>query len=252
MKLVAIDTETTGLDPKTSQVLQLGACIFDTESEQFSTIDYNKFIYHKMIHGSPVAIAMNAHIIAKFDPWINTVKRLDKLNSVILAKCGECCDDERNQAEFFAQSVKHGVLAENVTSDFDTWLISNGGYYKDAYDKQHLNLCAKNLFSFDLPMLETLPMWKKTIHCHRRTIDPGALYAESTDLVPPALNVCKARAIEKIQSFITQNESLSDEMKQHLGSLFENDTVTHDALDDAKDVAKLIWLHFYFKKVQCR
>lgn len=62
MRLVALDLETSGRDPQTHQILQLGAVVFDTETRE-TLGEFERVVHHSNILGEPVALAMNEKII---------------------------------------------------------------------------------------------------------------------------------------------------------------------------------------------
>lgn len=63
MKFISIDLETTGLNPKADQVLELGAVFVDTEKGTF--VPFRRLIKHDRITGHPFAINMNQELIAE-------------------------------------------------------------------------------------------------------------------------------------------------------------------------------------------
>lgn len=248
MKIVSLDIETTGLDRTKCQVLQLGAIAFDSHSEEFTPIStWCRYIAHDEIHGEVPAIIMNAEHIKRMSEFNKTRKlyerrlaahRLNSYTDVSDSK-QECERIKRNEEEYLATLAADFsdkiVTSTELVDSFSTWLDENGRY-KDERGKSHLNIAGKNVYVFDIPFLETaFPNWARKIRPHRRTIDPCALYCAPADLCPPGLEECKKRAILICKHYDKYN-------KYH--KLFTSE-VTHDALDDAIDVAKLIW--FYFK-----
>jgi oligoribonuclease len=75
-------------------------------------------------------------------------------------------------------------------------------------------VAGKNVANFDLKFLSKIPSWSELSLFHR-VLDPGNLYLRPTDLVPPGTEECLRRA-------------------------GLDDFVSHDALDDALSVCKLI------------
>ncbi len=75
----------------------------------------------------------------------------------------------------------------------------------------------KNFAAFDLPFLKCLPHWRDHIRISQQILDPAVFYLNfKEDERMPSLEECKKRAG------------------------FEDTTVTHDALDDALDVIRLL------------
>lgn len=201
MKLVSIDTETSSLDPKNGQILQFGAVVFDTESEFFSCHAYSKIISNKKISGEVGALIMNSWLIEKINKFHSNPNEVDETQFIEI---------------------------ENLAQDFSEWLSTtcniNGTFI----------VTGKNFFNFDDKFLGLVPAWRYLVHYRNRSLDVGTLYAQSSDVVPPSLDLCKERALNKYP--------------EHAAKLFPNSSVSHDALDDAKDVAKLIWMHYNLPK----
>ena len=95
MKYVSIDIETTGLDPETCQVLQIGAVIEDTE--QVLPIDqlpkFNCIVENQSYTGSPYALWLNSNLLKKLGDMESLKKdvRLDyrKANNILPAGFGD-------------------------------------------------------------------------------------------------------------------------------------------------------------------
>lgn len=231
MRITSIDIETTGLNPEKSQILQVGAVVFDTSSEEFYPIaTYNKLILTNELKGEPFAIQMNARFIKKIaDLYPKYKKRTKELQNAISSGNVE-------QQEHLSQKLEElrieGIEESELAEDFSSFLISNEAFYIDDNSKQKFNVAGKNFAMFDSKFLEKVKDWKYKVHFNYRILDPGNMYVSPKDDALPTLEECKKRCIE------------------HGGSsLFNNDsTVTHDALDDAMDVAKLIWYYFKYKE----
>lgn len=102
---------------------------------------------------------------------------------------------------------------QEVTEDFERFLDANGirVHYNDK-----ITVAGKNYEAFDRKFLNKLPNWERNIKTHRRVIDPSGLCVDwSKDDVLPNLSLCKKRC-----------------------GLEE--TVTHNALEDAKDVVRIL------------
>ena len=184
MKYIAIDIETTGLDPETCQILQIGAVIEDTKTqlpiEDLPT--FNVYLKRDFIRGTPYALHMNGDIIEKI------------------------LDDGSNV-----------IHPSNVTDKFKRWLLINDYYYSGHPDpKLKIIAAGKNLASFDQPFLERLVNWKSRIEMSHRKIDPAILFVDwENDESLPNLKTCLERAGIK-------------------------EKVSHDALEDALQIVKLI------------
>lgn len=85
----------------------------------------------------------------------------------------------------------------------------------------HLTVAGKNFGTFDKLFLENLPRWKQYFKIRQRIIDPSVLFVDwFNDESLPSLSLCKERA-----GF--------------------NKHVSHDAVDDAKDVIRLLRNGYY-------
>lgn len=182
MKYVAIDIETTGLDPNTCQVLQIGAVIEDT-TENVPVEELPSFVAYiapTEIRGTVYALHMNRDILR------------------IIAEAGD-----------------RVMLPGQAVYEFQQWLQRHG-YEEDIEGVTKFTAAGKNVGSFDEQFLIQLPMWKDILDIRHRKLDPAMLYIDwGTDEVPPNLETCLMRA----------------------GILEE---VTHDALNDAKQIIKLL------------
>jgi oligoribonuclease (3'-5' exoribonuclease) len=194
MKIVSIDIETTGLDPETCQVIQIGAVIEDTANIKplENLPKYKCLIEHKNYSGSARALHMNAGIL-------NTIADLDK--------------QKRETAGEYR--IKHNIITPTMAAaSFSNWLTFNGCELSD--DKVVLNVAGKNFASFDKLFLEKLPNWKARIKIRNRILDPAILAINwKEDSSVPGLALCKKRA----------------GLEGH---------VSHDALDDALDVIRIL------------
>lgn len=171
MKYISLDTETTGLNPQTCHVIEIGAYVEDTDvlKPRNELPEFHLYIYRDVYIGEPYALAMNAHIFTKI---------------LELRKAG---------------SPK--VVGPHLVADiFSSWVYANFG------DKRP-TVAGKNAAGFDLPFLSQFIGWSR-IKFHHRVIDPGMMYFDPhTDDVPPDLKLCKQRA--KL-SEVVSHEALDD------------------------------------------
>jgi oligoribonuclease (3'-5' exoribonuclease) len=94
--------------------------------------------------------------------------------------------------------------------------------HMDRHDYK-LTIAGKNVASFDIPFLEQLPNFSNTVNSRRRVIDPAVLYMDFLqDSSPPSLSTCLTRA--RLDS-----------------------CVKHTALDDTKDIIRLLKLSKIYK-----
>jgi len=202
MKYCSIDIETTGLDPETCQILQVGVVIEDTvnlkpleELPRFSCI-----VEYQLYQGQPFALNMNNWIIA----ILASLKTANKI------------DREKIRKE--NHIMGEGLVAKSLWM----FLTANGffpnmGSSTEQITKQiTINVAGKNFASFDKKFLEKLPSWSNYIQFAQRIIDPAEFFTHwKEDERLPNLNECIRRA------------NLSGE-------------VTHDAVQDAIDVIGVI------------
>lgn len=213
----AVDCETSGLDKKKHQVLEL-AVVLDDLSQEVSKENLDEYISnlpvfhcyikHKTIVGDPYAIAMHNrifNIISKEE--LSTIKySLDPIEQQEYYKKYMVLDLEDIHKELFYFFKVHGLL-NNTTK-----IVAAG----------------KNLASFDIPFLEnTVPGFDpdkggNLFKFHHRIIDIGNYYLDKTDKVPPDLQTCLKRA------------GLEG-------------TVTHRAVDDAIDCIRALKMSKLYK-----
>lgn len=102
------------------------------------------------------------------------------------------------------------MLPEQAVHSLRIWL-SEVGYQRG----EKFTPAGKNFGSFDLQFLKKLPGWGTHIKVQHRAIDPGMLYWRPGDPTVPDMSTCLKRASE-------------------------DGNVTHKAVEDARDVIKLI------------
>lgn len=195
MKYVSIDIETTGLDPETCQVLQIGAVIEDTENvkplNELPT--FNCIVEHQEYKGSPYALWLNSNLLKT----LGGMERMDR--------------DERLEY----RKANNIIPAGTVSASFSIWLASNG-FARSSQGAVKIDVAGKNFASFDKNFLVKLPNWTSHVQMRQRILDPAILFMDwKTDKSLPNLGECLNRA------------GYSSE-------------VSHDALDDAMDVVRVI------------
>ncbi len=156
LKYFSIDIETTGLNPKEDQILEIGIVYDDLETRLpiEKLPKFHCYIAHERLSGNPYALNLNAKIIERIV----------------------------NKSPNFIYS-----LPELTSFYISLWLNDLGFKEEDK-----ITLAGKNVASFDLPFLQELPKWN--IKSHHRVIDPTILYLNEEDTVLPNLATCKERA----------------------------------------------------------
>jgi hypothetical protein len=222
MIYISIDTETTGLNPETCQLLSIGAIVEDTEKKlPFDQIPKFHCAIRRgereIIQGELYALNMNKDLIEKITAYEIARDDFGKNNVVQETGMQFLKEDEVVKA-FFHFLIDHGA----ITPEFDyskTVEIINGKTYPVLGTKMkpfHLNIAGKNFQSGDQIYIERLPRWKQVFKIRSRVIDPAVIFTDwKNDESVPGLATCKQRA--KIDGI-----------------------VTHDALEDAWDVVQLL------------
>lgn len=160
MKYLSIDTETTGLDPETCQVLSFSAVLEDTEHPEIPVeeLPFIHVIFRlDFIIGEPYAINMNADLI-------RIIKE---------GKDARLCVPDA----FFEQ--------------FEDFLYENG--FKEG---EKLKVAGKNFGTFDKKFIEGIPNYEDfDFKFHHRVLDVGPLFVDfKNDEWVPDLNACMKRA----------------------------------------------------------
>jgi len=156
MPYVSIDIETTGLDPETCQILEIGA-VWDDWTRTVDTLPvYHRLVYHKEYRGSAYALALNAnllrHLSGQREPWWRD--------------------------------------PDQVADDFAAWLKECGWDGQTA-----LTAAGKNFASFDRQFLKRLPRFEQVVKLRHRTLDPAILFWHpNEDEELPGSKTCYERA----------------------------------------------------------
>ena len=222
MIYISLDTETTGLNPETCQLLSFGAIVEDTEKKlPFDEIPkFHCAILRgerDILQGELFALNMNKDLIERITHY-STARTQDEKNDLVQKTGMLFLREEEVVKAFFHFLIDAGAIAP----DFDPSKmveIINGKTYPMLATKMkpfHLNVAGKNFHSGDQTYIERLPRWKQVFRIRHRHIDPSVLFADwKNDDSMPNLGVCKERA--KVDGI-----------------------VTHDALEDAWDVVQLL------------
>ena len=156
---VSIDIETTGLNPESCQILEIGAVIDDFESPISALPTFHCYVDHGFYHGEPFALQLNALILGR------------------LARIEE-------NKQFFSFLKPTGVAEE-----FACFLTRN------KIDSRRVPCAGKNFASFDKRFLEKLPYWSNWIKLNHRTLDPAILFLDfDKDDGIPDTKTCMERA----------------------------------------------------------
>jgi len=225
MRYISIDVETTGLDPQNCQILSIGAVIEDTNKqvpiEELPT--FHGIIKRENISGSIFAINMNKDLIQAIKDYstANTPELKASVEESFGAKFYH--EDEIVEA-LFHFCYDNGLVPVDPNFLNQQVKIVNGRTYPVLSSKMprvYLNCAGKNFAVFDKKFLELLPRWKQVFSIRSRVLDPGILFVDWVDDESvPSLDECKHRA--RIDGI-----------------------VTHNAVEDAMDVVKLLRTRYY-------
>lgn len=220
MVYVAIDCETSGLNPEKCQVLSIGAVVEDTNNllplEELPT--FHCAILHNEIHGEPFALNMNKDLLSKIVEY-QTAKgeaakeAVEKKYNMIFRK------EKDAVVEFWKFLIRSKVIEFDLElRGHIQWDVENECSYPligPNTPVSHITVAGKNV-QFDLSFLVRLPRWRQLLKVRQRVIDPTVYYTDwQNDEALPNLSTCKTRA-----GF--------------------DGHVSHDAVDDSLDIIKLI------------
>lgn len=154
MPYLSIDIETTGLNPDTCQILEIGVVWDDWIRPIAELPTYRRLVIHDEYRGNPYALALNAALLKQLagprQPWF--------------------------------------LKEEEVGEDMAAWLKSCG------WDGKNMTPAGKNFASFDRQFLKRLPGFEKSVGLHHRTLDPAILYWQPDDEKLPDSKTCYQRA----------------------------------------------------------
>lgn len=159
MKFVSIDLETTGLDPKTCEIVEFGAVLDEvgnqTPVEQLPR--FHAYIDRPLFSGEPYALSMHPTIFRRI------ATKEDGFRYVAPDKLG---------------------------TQFAEFLIQHG-YRADSNYRYHIICAGKNFASFDYRFLLNLPGFEERIKMAHRSLDPVMLYFDPLKMDKlPGLTKC--------------------------------------------------------------
>jgi len=155
---VSIDIETTGLDWRICQTIEVGAVIDDYKSAIVDLPTFRCYVDHGLFRGQPYALSMHAEIFRRIATG----------------------------------DTKIDILEPSEVADyFASWLSRNG--FDPNMEKTIV--AGKNFAAFDKCFLEDLPGWAAEVNMKHRIIDPGNMfYIPGVDDGPPDTEECLRRA----------------------------------------------------------
>ena len=209
MKIISIDIETTGVNPGTDQIVQVGAVAFDTSLQIFKPFLFEAIICHPRFEGQATALNMNIEKIVRSGGAYPIIKRKLEVFQGNWTNIPEMNVTNTSTVSVFA-------FPETLASQLKTWLNEIG------FDGDNtINIAGKNVAGFDLQFLCKLPEWYKNIRWRRRVLDPAILFVNDGDVCMPDLKECLTRGFGVDRP------------------------IAHTAAADALDVAKLLYLKLH-------
>jgi len=163
MKYVALDLETTGLDPKEDQILQISMVVEDTNNIKplLELPHWTAYIQHERYSGNSYALAMNY--------WI-----LDILSG------RQTCDNDYPIIPMAYFEFDCGFRGPTANE-----------FLTEHFGDERITVAGKNVAGFDLPFLP-LNLRRRFRH---RVLDPGTLFVDfKEDKCVPDLNNCLLRS----------------------------------------------------------
>lgn len=165
-KFVSIDIETTGLDPETCQIIEIGAIIDDWLTPLPDPPTFHTYVKRNHYSGQPYALSMHSTIFRRI------------------------ATEEKGYSYLYPKDIGPA---------FRTWVEVNCAcIYHDpagnlSYDR--FNVAGKNFASFDDKFLRKLPGFGKYFRYWHRVIDPAILFWNPlTDDKLPDTKTCMERA----------------------------------------------------------
>ena len=160
MKYLSIDTETTGLDNETCEVLSFSAVLEDTDKLEVPVeeLPYIHIIFRKdLIKGEPFALNMNKDII---------------------------------------EIIKEGKDNRLCVEDMFFELFEEFLYENDFKEGDKLKVAGKNFSSFDKGFIEKIENYEHfDFKFHHRVLDVGPMFIDfKNDDWVPTLDECMQRA----------------------------------------------------------
>jgi hypothetical protein len=214
---VAIDLETTGLDPK-SNILELAAILDDGVSPLNELRSINLLVKNPVVtHGEPYALALNADILVEINEGTD-VSEGGRVTSVITAltaladmiyTCRELC-----------QEWDEGIRK-----------IKPGSYCS-------VQLAGKNIAGFDLPLIKSnLKSLLTSSECEMDTVyELMDIYSQDRSKKSPIAHrvIDAGNLLFHAYGYVPE----SRELNEYIG--YEDPTVVHRALNDSVAVVKAV------------
>lgn len=194
VKYISLDTETTGLDPNTSELLEVGLVIFDSEVPfvQTSENSLRIVLVKENIKGNLFAINMNINLLKEMLRVIPDFN--DNENKSIIE------DVQPNLTTWYVdlrpKNILDSLYQYEDHENLDTLKYKLVEFLSKAKVDGKLNIAGKNFANFDKGFLSKYNCFKTSIlnRMRHRVLDVGSMFVTSEDSCIPDLNTCLKRA----------------------------------------------------------
>lgn len=167
----SIDIETTGLNPKTCDILQFALIIDDLSNPKplHELPHFQAYFIKDNYIGEPYALSMHPEIFKE-------IAHAQKHKA------------ERNEFGDRFMNIEH------LPTALECFLGHYGLDLDPQTNKCEINVAGKNIAAFDLPFLrKKIKNWG-SISFKNRVLDPAILYYEKGDKILPDMKLCMERA----------------------------------------------------------
>lgn len=174
MKFVSIDIETTGLDPQTCDVLEIGAFINTDDDTPISELPIFRYrVLRDVYAGSPYALAMHRQLFS----------------ALAINKPNVCWPaPQEDYTNVYGQP-------RDFAPTFSYWLNQNG------IESMNFIAAGKNFANFDNAFLQKMPGMENEVRWHHRILDPASMYVRPEDEYLPGTPLCCKRAGIDLNNF---------------------------------------------------
>lgn len=196
MKILSIDTETTGLDSYKNDLLEVGIVAFDSE-KPFIQSNINSLrivLVQDNIKGNVFAINMNIDLIQEM---IKVAPRFDKFADGDTEGFIECKTD--TLTTWYVDLRDNNLLdtlGYHNPKSLDVLEYKLTEFLSAFKETGRFNIAGKNFSGFDKLFLEKYNCFKKSIlnKSRHRVLDVGSMYVRKEDESIPDLKECLLRA----------------------------------------------------------
>ena len=171
MKYASIDIESTGLDIRKSNIIEIGIVLDDLNNRKplKELPTYHAYISRSRYDGEAFALSMHPKIFRRIGLFQKYGKNHEEISSY------------------------HFVSPSKLAVSIKNFLINNG--YETKRDKVTLNVAGKNFNDCDKQiLLSDIPDLSKHLIFRSRCLDPSILFYDESDEILPSLSECLSRA----------------------------------------------------------